>query len=200
MEGRWLDFAIVAIPHQREKGVRQVVAAGEDGQAAGFVDGQQMGVFVECLEREGGLRFGPGLAEVGEGIATPECRVVLGGRAVQLYKAVLDAAPPFGFGRMGIATQVESEQRLSFAVRVDSVGIGVSLVGHVAGRMTDWRPSVAIWLTVGTLTGDSFTLPLRSLSWQRNCDGNRTIWRVKVRTLARTGQRSTGSTGVCCGF
>ena len=80
-----------------------------------------------------------------------------------------------------IATQVESEQRLSFAVRVDSVGIGVSLVGHVAGRMTEWRPSVATWLTVRTLTGDSFTLPLRSLSWQRNCD---TIERYGVSKFA----------------
>jgi hypothetical protein len=46
--------------HQAQEGVFHEAAAGEGGQPAGFVDGQQMGVFKQDFEVLRGVGFDPG--------------------------------------------------------------------------------------------------------------------------------------------
>ncbi len=95
-----------------------------------------MRVRVKRLECEGRFRFGPRFSLVGEGIAASESRVGGSRSTVPLNEPLVDADLPFGFGRMRVTPNVESEQRFSLAVHTDTVGIGVALVGHVDDRMT----------------------------------------------------------------
>ena len=46
--------------YQAQEGVFHEAAAGEGGQSAGFVDGQQMGVFKQHFEVLRGVWFDPG--------------------------------------------------------------------------------------------------------------------------------------------
>ena len=55
--------------HQAEEGVFQEAAAGKGGQPAGFVDGQQMGVFKQDFEVLGAVWFDPGWTAPDKGLA-----------------------------------------------------------------------------------------------------------------------------------
>ena len=54
---------------QAQEGVFQEAAAGEGGEAAGFVDGQQMGVFKQDFEVLRGVWFDPGWTVPDKGLA-----------------------------------------------------------------------------------------------------------------------------------
>jgi len=55
--------------HQAQEGVFHEAAAGEGGQPAGFVDGQQMGVFKQDFEVLRGVWFDPGWTVPDKGLA-----------------------------------------------------------------------------------------------------------------------------------
>ncbi len=55
--------------HQAQEGVFHEAAAGKGGQPAGFVDGQQMGVFKQDFEVLRGVRFDPGRTVPDKGLA-----------------------------------------------------------------------------------------------------------------------------------
>ena len=67
---RWTGFALgVCFCTQRRRVFFHEAAAGEGGQPAGFVDGQQMGVFKQDFEVLRGVWFDPGWTVPDKGLA-----------------------------------------------------------------------------------------------------------------------------------
>ena len=82
---------------EAEEGIFHEAAAGEGGQAAGLIDGQQMGVFEEDFEVAGSVGFVPGGTVPDEGLAVGDCFGAGGGEAVEGDFAVVQLLlPDFG--------------------------------------------------------------------------------------------------------
>jgi hypothetical protein len=79
---------------QSQEGVFEEAAAGEGRQAAGFVDGQQMGVFEEDVEVLRGVGFEPGGTVPDEGLAGGERFASIGGDAVDGDFAIVQVLLP----------------------------------------------------------------------------------------------------------
>jgi hypothetical protein len=62
---------------------------GEGGQAAGLVDGQEVGVFKQDFEVPRGFRFEPGGTVPDEGLADGDRFAAGGGEAVEGYFAAV---------------------------------------------------------------------------------------------------------------
>ena len=80
--------------HQTQQGVFHVAATGEGGQAAGFVDGQQMGVVKQDFEVLGRVWFDPGRTVPDKGLAGNERFVSGGGDAAEGDFAVVQFLLP----------------------------------------------------------------------------------------------------------
>ena len=80
--------------HQAQEGVFHEAAAGEGGQPAGFVDGQQMGVFKQDFEVLRGVWFDPGWTVPDKSLAYNERFASGGGDAVDGDFAVVQILLP----------------------------------------------------------------------------------------------------------
>ena len=80
--------------HAAQEGVFQEAAAGECGQPAGFVDGQQMGVIQQDFEVLGGVWFDPWWTVPDKGLARSDRFASGGGDAVEGDFAVVQMSLP----------------------------------------------------------------------------------------------------------
>jgi hypothetical protein len=116
--------------HQTQKGVLQKTGAGEGGQAARFVDGQQIRVIKQNFEVLRDLWFDPGWTLPDKGLTGSDRLASGGDDAVESNFAVVQFLLPGLWGRVGIkACQVE-EQGLSMVFAADDCGVGIASVEH----------------------------------------------------------------------
>ena len=80
--------------HQAQEGVFHEAAAGEGGQSAGFVDGQQMGIIKQDFEVLRAVWFDPGWAVPDKGLACSDRFASGGGDAVEGDFAVVQVLLP----------------------------------------------------------------------------------------------------------
>ena len=80
--------------HQAEEGVFHEAAAGEGGQPAGFVDGQQLGVFKQDFEVLRAVWFVPGWTVSDKGLAESDRFASVGGDTVDGDFAVVQSLLP----------------------------------------------------------------------------------------------------------
>ena len=90
--GQGLRLGIAFVPGAR--GYFHEAAAGEGGQPAGFVDGQQMGVFKQDFEVLRGVRFDPGWTVPDKGLAESDRFASGGGDAVESEFAIVQFLLP----------------------------------------------------------------------------------------------------------
>jgi hypothetical protein len=114
-----------------EEGVLEIAAAGKGGEAAGFIDGQQVVVLPEDGEVEGGGGFDPGRAVPDESLAGGEGFGAGGGGAVEGDFAIFEFLPPGGGGGVGIEGGEMGEQGLAVVAAADDGGVGVALITHL---------------------------------------------------------------------
>ncbi len=84
--------------HQAQEGVFHKAAAGKGWQPAGFVDGQQMGVFKQDFEVLRGVRFDPGWTVPDQGLAQSDRFASGGGDAIEGDFAVVQFLLPALWG------------------------------------------------------------------------------------------------------
>ncbi len=116
---------------EAQEGVLKEAAAGECGQAAGFVDGEEVGVVEEDGEVQRGVRFAPGGTVPDEGLAGGEGLGAGGGEAIEGDFAVGEVLLPGLGGGVGVEGRQVREQGLALVLGVDDGGVGVALVEHV---------------------------------------------------------------------
>ncbi len=121
----------VLLLDEAEEGVFEEAAAGEGGQAAGFIDGEEVGVFVEKFEGLRGGGLDPGGTVPDEGLAGDEGFVAGGGLAVEGDFAVVQLELPGFGGGVGIELGEMGEEGLAVVLTADDGGVGVALIAHV---------------------------------------------------------------------
>ena len=84
--------------HAAQEGVFHEAAAGEGGEPAGFVDGQQIGVFKQDFEVLRGVWFDPGWTVPDKGLAQSDRFASGGGYAVEGDFAVVQFLLPCFWG------------------------------------------------------------------------------------------------------
>ena len=113
-----------------QEGVLQESAAGEGGQAGGFVDGEEVGVVEEDVEVLRGVGFDPGWAVPDEGLAGCEGFGSGGGEGVEGDFAVVELLLPGLGGGVRVEVGEVGEQGLAVVSAADDGGVGVALVEH----------------------------------------------------------------------
>ncbi len=129
---------------EAEEGVVEEAAAGEGGQAAGFVDGEEVGVVEEDGEVQRGVGFEPGRAVPGEGLAGDEGLAAGGGEAVEGDFAVGEVLLPGLGGGVGVEGGQVGEDGLAVVFAADGGGIGVAPVEH-GFECRRWRGWLLGW-------------------------------------------------------
>ncbi len=117
--------------HQAEESVFHEAAAGEGGQAARFVDGQEMRVVEQDFEVLRGVGFDPGWAVPDQGLAGGERFAAGGGDAVEGDFAVVEFLLPGLRGGVRVEACQVGEQGLSVIFAADDGGVGVAPVEHL---------------------------------------------------------------------
>ena len=114
-----------------QESVLHEAAAGERGEAAGFVDGEEVEVVVEDVEVLRGVGFVPGRAVPDEGLAGGEGFGAGGGDAVEGDFAVVEVLLPGLWGGVGVEGCEVVEQGSAVVLGGDDGGVGVAPVEHV---------------------------------------------------------------------
>ena len=115
-----------ALLDEAQEGVFKEAGAGEGGQAAGFVDGEEVGIFEEDVEVLGSVGLGPGGTVPDEGLAGDEGFAAGGGDAVEGDFAVVQVLLPGLGGGVGVEGGEVGEQGPAVVLGTDDGGVGVA--------------------------------------------------------------------------
>ena len=117
--------------HQAQEGVLHEAAAGEGGQPARFVDGQQMGVIKQDFEVLRSVWFDPGWTVPDKGLICSDRFASGGGDAVEGDFAAVQFLLPGLWGGVWVKACQVGEQGSSVIFADDDCGIGMAPVEHV---------------------------------------------------------------------